>query len=438
MINLLYYSFIFLLPEINYRLILSLKPSEVIFIVLFYAFLLGYLIKERERIYIPKFLLFFAIFIVFCFISFLNAPSIPEVMKHANWASGLDSPGLLSLVSLIRIIILFCFVLFIVNFVRQKEIFLKGVRVYLYGGFVIAVISIVQAIQQIFISGAFFSLAARSMNLINESPFDRPTGLMSEPGPLGEYLTSVFFIALAYYLYNQKKQKSWLIICVLSAIGILLTFSTRSWVGIIFGVALFIAFLWKRVNFKKFVISGLIVSLLLISAITITYEKFPLFDRLGSLVFLKIVNNSPDRVWKRNAAIDLAKDYPWTGVGIGNYPYFHGDYLPSVAYGVESMNFTRGKMNTVADYHQLLAETGILGFASFMLMIVYLIGLVFKNLRIFDHTEEKVLLAGLAVAVFSLLLQFYGSYGLWGAIYIWVLIGWVLAFSRTFGQERAT
>src|SRR5262249_44177795 len=80
-----------------------------------------------------------------------------------------------------------------------------------------------------------------------------------------------------------------------------------------------------------------------------------------------------DRMAHWFAAWNMFNDYPWLGVGIGNY----GVVYP--LYGLREWPFSLGHAHNF--YLNTLAETGVIGFLSYVFMVIATLGYAWKVSR---------------------------------------------------------
>lgn len=123
-----------------------------------------------------------------------------------------------------------------------------------------------------------------------------------------------------------------------------------------------------------------------------------------------------ERVWFRQAAWRMFETSPLLGVGTGNFGLLYNSFRPSESIQV---GFIARAHN---QFLEILAETGIAGFAVFSAFIAIV---VYRTLRVIASPapyETRIVLIGLLAGFFAVLIQG-GSYGFMVHIYFWVLAG---------------
>ncbi|GEM_PF-4903206 len=209
-----------------------------------------------------------------------------------------------------------------------------------------------------------------------------------EPLFFANYL--VFAIPLTFFLITIEAQKYrsrllWVML-TLEIFALILTFSAGGWIGLIVVIVSLLLLRFKTLwdHRKGLLITGIAVILGLILLINIypilsrgfiaLTPKITSIFRLEKLFANDLLNYSPsvtsttDRKNLSRTAINIFKDHPVIGVGLGNYAFVFNQYKPP---DVQRYNFVSIANN---QYLEILAETGILGFIfyiSFILMICW-------------------------------------------------------------------
>lgn len=94
----------------------------------------------------------------------------------------------------------------------------------------------------------------------------------------------------------------------------------------------------------------------------------------------------------------IFNDYPLVGVGLGNTGFYFLPHLPAVGWSsieVRAVAYQNETLpNTKSIWYRLLAETGIVGFAIFVVWLLVLFSSASKSLRSRDNTIRTIALAG--------------------------------------------
>ncbi len=119
------------------------------------------------------------------------------------------------------------------------------------------------------------------------------------------------------------------------------------------------------------------------------------------------------------AAVSLFIDHPFLGVGYGNYRFLYADFA-----------FIPGAVPGLLDAHniylQLLAETGVVGFLSFLVLMGLFISLALKSMRRHDPIP-RIVAFGVLGAITGTLIHgmvdyLFGGSPQFGALF-WIILG---------------
>lgn len=179
---------------------------------------------------------------------------------------------------------------------------------------------------------------------------------------LAAYLTPLTGMAFGLSMIRFKKLflniLSKLLLVILIAC-LFLTLSRGAWIGAFFALLLLGFF----VNKKKFVLTLLIMSL----ALVLLLQYLPEHKRqeLGAR-FNFSDPGGRDRKALTKISLDMWSSRPVLGLGLGTYMYNFEEF------NIDKKSYPWGPSYAHNCYLQILAETGLLGLASFLLLIVAL------------------------------------------------------------------
>jgi O-antigen ligase len=139
-------------------------------------------------------------------------------------------------------------------------------------------------------------------------------------------------------------------------------------------------------------------------------------------------------------AYSIYDDHPLMGVGLGNYTFFFDEYLADRPLTPTPELFTalvpepgRSQLTTVKSiFPRLLAETGLLGLATFLAFLVALLGCTLYLWRSPDTEAQFWGRAGLLGLTVFLVVSF--SYDSFSLPNMWVVFGLITAAAHTFTQ----
>lgn len=255
---------------------------------------------------------------------------------------------------------------------------------------------------------AFISLLALWQKLHHQSP----VGTLLNENVLSAYLVAVFPLFLSE-IWSQ-----WRIVKIFGALVVLLAlFSTRSLGGAIsLGLGVIIFFILgakftkvtRKLGLKKIVVTG--ISCFAVIVIFLSAAKLQ-------------ETNVYDRVNWWRGALEIIKDHPFSGVGLGNFGNIY-------------LKYKVGKLNSLYahnHYLELWSEIGFLGVLAFLLGIYRFIKESLANLRKLEQSNQ-ILNIGIITSVLSLLLYSFIDFGLAipaVAIIFWVLMGLSYSYSQS-------
>ncbi|MFW6182471.1 MAG: O-antigen ligase family protein [Chloroflexota bacterium] len=212
--------------------------------------------------------------------------------------------------------------------------------------------------------------------------FYRAYGTFEQPNPFGGFMAWIvllgFGAALGVLMRWWERRRlhgaewSWLLFALAAAgvagMALLASWSRGSWLGFAAGMAA-VLFFWPRQRRWGFLAllagAGLLLALwqfdLLPSALVSRTVGFASDLRLGDVRGADI-NDANYAVQERlahwQAAVDMGRDHLWLGVGFGNYEPAYSDYA--------LINWPYALGHAHNYYLNLLAETGILGLAAYL------------------------------------------------------------------------
>ena len=229
----------------------------------------------------------------------------------------------------------------------------------------------------------------------------------------GSYVVFLFFYHVSQVIYNQRYRGFSLAASMLLFGFILASYSRSAWVALTI-VSLTITFLIiSRPKRKWFVISVTLfflgVSFLLGPVLLSSDKKY--LHRLGRLV--SITNYDKDktimgRMNRWRIAVQIARDFPITGSGIGSYLRLAPSYaaLDKDHKLLKKIKKRFNVRNNVHNYYlQLLAEIGSIGLFVFLWILVCIYQTGFRCLKKTDRKKAQIhgLLFGLSAYLITMI-----------------------------------
>ncbi|MFA5524406.1 MAG: O-antigen ligase family protein [Tissierellales bacterium] len=188
------------------------------------------------------------------------------------------------------------------------------------------------------------------------------------PNLLAEYLIMIFPISLGLFLYNKSLGKRVIfgISSIIMLITIGLTYSRGSWLGLAFGIVLFILLIdWK-----------MLLGLIPLGIAGIFVLPPSILQRILTIGSLQDTSNLYRfNLWTN--AIDIVRDFWFSGIGIGYIPFQEISHLY-----ITNM----APYHTHNTYLQIAIEMGILG----LLVFAAIIFISFKSaMKIVLNSKER-------------------------------------------------
>jgi len=242
------------------------------------------------------------------------------------------------------------------------------------------------------------------------------------PAPLGTYLVAIFPLALVLILKEKKVffKRLAIIFALIIFISIILTFSRGAFLGAVISMSIMLSFLFKRNRIFFIPLLILLVAAIIIISSLLFYYGYHYFYRFGfqGLSAAVIYTSKIDRF---ASILNILKDHPFFGLGLGHYRVFFDYYLPHLA------NVT-GQLSKVPDcmYIALLTETGLIGFAGFVLFISFLFKSIWHKLKLVSGYEDRLLIVGFLsgfVGVLVAFLTYDGLYWIAPSYLFWTYAG---------------
>jgi O-antigen ligase len=142
-------------------------------------------------------------------------------------------------------------------------------------------------------------------------------------------------------------------------------------------------------------------------------------------------------------AYSIYEDYPLLGIGLGNYTFYFADYLPDrplqptpeLLYKLTPVEGRNQVVTVKSLLPRLLAETGLLGFATFLAFVIAILGCVLWLLLDPDPARQFWGRAGLLGWI-----AFWGfsfSFDSFSLPNLWVVFGLISAAASVYGKVAA-
>ena len=254
----------------------------------------------------------------------------------------------------------------------------------------------------------------------------RANGFFGHPMTLAGYLC--LFLPILFVLFLEKKTCDiwkWGIGTSLGICSIaLLCNGTRgAWLAVSVVISLLLLYyLFQKKKMAIFILCGLLA----VGAGLSQYQPFT--NRVASITDTKNQSNA-ERFLIWNSALHMFEDHPVLGVGLGQYKdNYQKKYISPEA---KEPKLEHAHNN----FMQMLAESGIVGFGGFVILISGLIGYSFK--RFFKNKNPYALM--MCASTLALVLQGLTEYNFGNSAVMkcfWLLQGCLLVLSKTWKNKQ--
>ena len=243
------------------------------------------------------------------------------------------------------------------------------------------------------------------------SDTERLTSTLGNRNYVSGYLALIFPIAFSFFLTETKKRKKFFYVAVLliTYTAIIICHTRAIWAALFFSLLLFGYLLtyfkinnilkdnkkWLVILFSLFLLITLIYSTdnpLNRSSITAAERAVSAFDMQESSLRARFL------IW--HSTIDMIKDRPLFGSGLGTFPLhylnYQADFLQN---NPDYLQFLGKAAEAHNEYLQIWAEMGIIGLLSFLLIIITFYRNNLNSIKKIKTIEGKIIIIGLISGV---------------------------------------
>jgi len=263
-------------------------------------------------------------------------------------------------------------------------------------------------------------------NAVQSSPIHlaRPTAAFPNPNVMGIYLslTAPLVMGLALYYYTGKKKVAWGIASLLAAVGVYITLSRGSGLGLFF--ALFFLALMRR---HKLLI-GVLLAVLLIYPFVMpkNIKDWARSANYNPLVFLF----NQDRISMYMNSMHMISQHPFIGVGVNTFCRNYSKFKTEKA---EAYCHTQDTSYAQSNFFQMAGETGLMGLGIFFWLLWLLFRGLMRYYRLASDSYLKVISISLAASLLAFLINGLTESSLYYsrvAVMFWYLVGFSLALNK--------
>jgi len=254
----------------------------------------------------------------------------------------------------------------------------------------------VSGLISIYSIGQYFGIDLLNLKVIGSGYISGP---FENRNVLASFLVFAMPVSIGFLfeMTNKKLKIATGLVVILSLIALIFTRTRGAWLGFIGAMVFFASAKLtsvegiKGIHKSLFTKKSLIIMFLLVISLglLIRYD----YNKPGSFTkkFLSIADLKDPATRHRfvmwHTAIDIIKEHPLLGTGIGTfkkiYPKYQSKYLRTKKYGMFE-GLSRFVHN---DYLEVTADTGILGLGAFLWLIVTLCWTGFKRLKRLNQSK---------------------------------------------------
>jgi O-antigen ligase len=316
-----------------------------------------------------------------------------------------------------RLVLCLCIMVFVSSVVNERSLMVRGIKVMGVSAGFVGAYGIYQVIGTFL--GFYRPLIPHTGSYGLAEGVEgasRAIGTMQEPSFLAGFLCFSIIMTMMSLIAGKDMRRMlrlvlWISL-VVQALALVMTSSSGGFVGLVVGLCATAVMIKGRVRFQ---LLAVLVGVAIIVAIPAVYiaAHTNLTTQLVTATIGKATHGSAiERTEFIRCALRMFADHPLIGVGPGLYSSYVLKYTS--AFSIDRVLIA----NNV--YAELLAETGIVGFIGF---IVLLWGVFRRAIhRWYNSGRKDLLAAGLPIALISLLVQFL-AYPTFKMEFIWFLFG---------------
>lgn len=393
--------------------------------------------KQMDKTLIGLYLLLFSWIVISVAI---NYGTIPTGYAIFSQKSSIDAPEVRSLFYGVFKPALFLLFIFCVSLLFNSK---EALKYFLKGLFILTAISCTYGLYQLI--GYYLGLPGTAIfsghgnQDIMLGPIRRIEGMFFEPGPNAKFLSMIFPL-VCYQVIEKCKintvfNKTFLkILLFLVTIIMIMTISPIGFFTIPLTLLFVFLFNIKEINFrKKKTVKRAAIIFALFSCFLVGLKLSPLSYGNNANILQYFLNKTdetfgsmtnvmydPDARSVRNyVALEMAKDYPIFGVGIGNAVFYYYKYAYFTEFKKDLFEKeSQGIMNT---YMNMLSQAGIVGFLIFMIIVFYPIYLYIRYYYLLRKSENFMLIQSFLVSYCLLITIAFNSSPNFFEINFWLL-----------------
>jgi len=263
-----------------------------------------------------------------------------------------------------------------------------------------------------------------------KSPWNvRLGGFLNQELKIGHYYYAFALLAISYFISISKNKNTFYLLIILFLTTSLLIGERSNFIKMLLMIIFFIL-LFNYKNFLRRIIIFIISFLILIISISQNEKlKYRYYDTIVQPILSKGITeymNETQYGAHYKTAIKIFKNYPYFGVGLKNFR----NESPKDIYEDKT---TSNNVRVATHPHQLhlefLSETGIFGYFSFLIFIIYSLFFSIKNYLITKNRYQLASILFVIVIILPLIPSgsFFTSYG---ATIFWINYAIMISYQK--------
>lgn len=293
-----------------------------------------------------------------------------------------------------------------------------------------------------FILALYGMLQYAGFDIIKLELIRTPVSTLGNPNFVAQfYLVALPFVLLTIILAQRPRYRYFYgSVLILSLVHLLLVHSRGGYVGILVGAITFLLLRWIfiiRRNHNQAVIINRRQVNIITAGLVLIFGTFMFLDR-GRLafevatIFTEEHETNRYRILTWKDTLRMIQDYPFLGVGIGNFRFEFPRYRSAELWQLQDPWGRIQQIRTHNDYLNMLAETGVPGFMSFLAVVIIAILYGIRALIHGKNREQAWILSCSLSAITATLAHSYFDFNLYNeasALYFWIAVGITVSIS---------
>ncbi len=393
----------------------TVKINQIIVLILMLAFIGHLVFKKDFKLVKNRLLPFLLLFLAAVVLSFLNS---------------------FELTRSILVFLLFCFVFvvfFLVpNLVRDKETLKLIIKILAFVTILVCLFGLYQYLGDSFLGLPQTLTGLREAYIKKVLGFTRIQATLLEPLYLANFLIIPMTLLFALFLSGQIKVKWFWVAAffILVLTVFILTVARSGYLGL--AAAFLVVMLFRAKSFlslKNLLLFVLVVAISgLLALVFLGGARNQFFAHSQAPLAGEGQASVEERGETSKTAFKVFAEHPILGIGLGNFGPDYDNYPSQMPEG--------GWQTVNNQYLEILAETGILGLATFILFLLVLFMYSWRAFRITKNPYLAAFILGCVAALIGILVQ-YNFFSTLYIIYIWFLMGLLVAVQNIiFKKEK--